>query len=218
MKISKLTSKNNQRGMSMLIVLGLMSVVFVVSAISVRITMLAERSARNDRDRQIAFQNAEAALGDAELDIMGPNSAANRRCVITSKETKGYFVPGCGTDSTDKTRGFCAPRAKDESSLHTDINFEETNDANRRYVNFGEFTGRSNNIKLKAAGGVSSKVPRYIVELVTYRPLVSANGQPAEAGPSQLAFLVTAVGYGISENTKVMLQSMYFKPLSTPGC
>ena len=58
----KLFSKRPQKGLALIVVLGMMSVVFVVSAISVRLTLLAERSARNDRDRQIAFQSAEAAL------------------------------------------------------------------------------------------------------------------------------------------------------------
>jgi type IV pilus assembly protein PilX len=209
---------STQGGMALIIVLGMMSVVFVIAAISVRLTMLAEKSARNDRDRQIAFQAAEAALADAELDIMGPNAAANKRCEIRSKNLEGYFVTGCGTSTTDKTRGLCELNPATAKPLYTQVNFEEATDASRRYATFGEFTGRSANIKDSAGGGLSAKTPRYIVEVINYSPSVSANGNPPEAGPQEQGFLITAVGYGVSVNTKVMLQAMIFKPLATPGC
>jgi type IV pilus assembly protein PilX len=209
-----------QNGMALVVVLGMMSVVFVVAAISVRLTLLAERSARNDRDRQIAFQAAEAALADAELDIMGPNAAANKRCAVRSKHLEGFFSStGCGFNTADGTRGLCAENPASQPPLYTSINFEETDDDLRRFATFGEFTGRENNIKTAGAGGISSRVSRYIVEVVNHIPPVSANGKPVEASPSgEQAFLITAVGYGASDNTKVMLQAMIFKPLSTPGC
>jgi type IV pilus assembly protein PilX len=213
------SQRQQQKGLAIIIVLGLMSVVFVIAAISVRLTLLAERSSRNDRDRQIAFQAAEAALADAELDIMGPNSASNKRCAIRSKHLQGLFVPSCGTSTTDKTRGLCALNANTQAPQYTRVNFEEIDDSLRKYSQFGEFTGRSSYIKDSSAGGISAKNPGYIIEVVNHIPPVSANGQPPEAGPAgEQAFLITAVGYGPSINTKVMLQAMIFKPLATPGC
>ena len=214
----KLFSKRPQKGLALIVVLGMMSVVFVVSAISVRLTLLAERSARNDRDRQIAFQSAEAALADAELDIMGPNSAANKRCSVRSKRLEGLFVPECGDSTADKTRGLCGLNSAALKPLYTSINFEESSDALRRYVTFGEFTGRSSAFVLAGSGGLSASTPKYIIEVVNHVPPVSANGKPVEAAPLEQAFLVTAVGYGVSVNTKVMLQATIFKPLATPGC
>lgn len=212
------TVSRRQRGMALIVVLGMMSVVFVVAAISIRLTLLAERSARNDRDRQIAFQAAEAALADAELDIMGPNAATNKRCSIQSKKLEGLFLPGCGTSTTDRTRGLCELNPAGAKPLYTSVNFDETTDASRRYAVLGEFTGRTANFKDKANGGLSAKTPRYIIEVVNYIPVVSANGGAAEPGPEAQGFLVTALGYGVSDNTRVMLQSMFFKPLPTPGC
>jgi type IV pilus assembly protein PilX len=207
-----------QKGMALIVVLGMMSVVFVVAAISVRLTLLAERSARNDRDRQIAFQAAESALADAELDIMGPNTAANKRCTIRSKHLEGYFVPDCGADTANLTRGLCDMNPATKAPLYTSVNFEEADDSLRRYVNFGEFTGRTNTFTVQGSGGISAKLPRYIIEVVNHIPPISANNKPVEAAPLAQAFLITAVGYGPSANTKIMLQAMIFKPLATPGC
>lgn len=65
--------------MALIFVLIMISIVFVIAAVSSRVVTLGERAARNDRDRQVAFQAAEAALSDAELDIMGPNADPNQR-------------------------------------------------------------------------------------------------------------------------------------------
>ena len=100
-----------QQGMALIVVLGMLSVVFVIATISIRLTLLAERSARNDRDRQIAFQAAEAALADAELDIMGPNTAANSRCSLIDAKQITKFTAGCGADTIEKTRGLCSSNA-----------------------------------------------------------------------------------------------------------
>lgn len=216
--------RQQQAGVALVLVLGLMSVIFVVAAISVRLTMLAEHSSRNDRDRQIAFQSAEAALRDAELDIMGPNTATNSRCSIRSKQTEGLFVSGCGNNTANKTRGLCEMNLASAAPFYTSINFEESNDSNRRYVLFGEFTGRTTNFTAQGDGGVSALPPRYIVELVNYDSApVTYSGTGVTAGTinasqGETAFLVTAVGYGASADTKVMLQAMIFKPLATPGC
>lgn len=222
MKLQQLTSSRHrsQQGLALIVVLGMMSVVFVVAAISVRLTLLAERSARNDRDRQIAFQAAESALADAELDIMGPNNAANKRCEMKADNAGPKFSDSfCGNSTTDKNRGLCG----NESATVTEpffrkVNFEETSDTSRRYVILGEFTGRSATFTIAGSGGLSAQVPKYIIELVDHIPPVSANGKSAEATKPTKAFLVTAVGYGTSVNTKVMLQATIFKPLPTPGC
>lgn len=216
------------KGMALIVVLGMMSVVMVIATISIRLTMMSERQARNDRDRQIAFQAAEAALADAELDIMGPNTAANKRCGMNSKDI-ALFVDSCGTDTTDQTRGLCTSNtptpSTDYKPLYATINFDETVEANRRFALFGEFTGRAANFKDKAAGGLSAKQPRYIIEAVNYTGYVSTKQSgsaiPAKVGlaeKAETAFLVTSVGYGVSENTKVMLQAFIYKPLPTPGC
>lgn len=220
----------SQHGMALIVVLGMLSVVFVIATISIRLTLLAERSARNDRDRQIAFQAAEAALSDAELDIMGPNTATSSRCALIDAKQVSLFTAGCGASSTDKTRGLCSSNVPTEDTnykpLYATINFDvaASDDGNRKYANFGEFTGRESFFKDATGGGVSSKKPRYIIETIPNYQAIAKTTNPdgkSNIGPGiqpQSAFLVTALGYGVSDNTRVMLQSLIFKPLKTPGC
>ena len=219
-----------QQGMALIVVLGMLSVVFVIATISIRLTLLAERSARNDRDRQIAFQAAEAALADAELDIMGPNTAANSRCSLIDAKQITKFTAGCGADTIEKTRGLCSSNAPVDGvtykPLYATVNFDvlASDDANRKYVNFGEFTGRTASFKDKDSGGMSAKNPRYIIEEVSGYQATAKTTSPDgrnSVGPGlqpQAAFLITALGYGVSDNTRVMLQALIFKPLKTPGC
>ena len=230
MRRQTIKPKFAQQGMALIVVLGMLSVVFVIATISIRLTLLAERSARNDRDRQIAFQAAEAALADAELDIMGPNTAANSRCALIDAKQVTKFTAGCGADTTDKTRGLCSSNAPVDGitykPLYSTINFDVavTDDANRKYVNFGEFTGRAAFFKDTASGGMSVKNPRYIIEEISGYQATAKTTSPdgrSSVGPGlehKTAFLITALGYGVSENTRVMLQALIFKPLKTPGC
>lgn len=218
----------SQQGMALIVVLGMLSVVFVIATISIRLTLLAERSARNDRDRQIAFQAAEAALADAEMDIMGPNASANNRCgKISAEDITLFSTEGCGFNTADKTRGLCSSNAPTEATnykpLYATVNFDvpDSDDGNRKYVNFGEFTGRSANFKTAAEGGMSFKAPRYIIEQISnYQSTVQTtlNGITKKSVVKKPAFLITALGYGVSENTRVMLQALIFKPNPTLGC
>ena len=203
---SALVHRRRQRGMSLIVVMIMLSATFFIAAFGARMTLLAEKSARNDRDRQIAFQAAEAALGDAELDIMGPNSATNSRvCDVHSRKIE-LFTEGCGND--DFSRGLCSTNTSIDTPLYKAINFEDTS-SSRRYVTLGDFTGRSAGFST-GNSALPVKLPRYIIETIPFTIPGSL--------PNAKAFLVTGLGYGLSQQTQVMLQSVIFKPGQTPGC
>jgi Tfp pilus assembly protein PilX len=54
----------------------LLVIVSILGVGAAQIATMGERSARNDRDMQVAWQSAEAALMDAEFDIHGPGTAS----------------------------------------------------------------------------------------------------------------------------------------------
>lgn len=196
-------NKHLQRGVSLVVVLILMSAIFLMAAFGARLTLLGEKSSRNDRDRQIAFQAAEAALGDAEIDLMGPNSAANSRVCATASKQVSLFVAGCGT--TDANRGFCTNATTEP--LYKSINFEETG-SSRRYVTLGEYTGGREAGFATDSSALPAQTPRYIIEVISY---------PRPRGIHETAFLITSLGYGLNKKTQVMLQSVVYKP-DVPGC
>lgn len=195
-----------QQGIALIVVLILLSAIFLMAAVGSRLTLLGEKSARNDRDRQIAFQAAEAALNDAEIDIMGPNAASNSRvCQVSSRKIE-LFAAGCGNDAS--SRGLCGTNTSTTTPLYKSINFEDTS-TSRRYVKLGEYTGRDGGFS-SGNSALPAQLPRYIVEAI---PFSMPGGQT-----NHKAFLITGLGYGLNQRTQVMLQSVIFKPGQTPGC
>ena len=68
------------RGVSLIVVLLILVVVSILGVSGIQLAMMGERGTRNDRDQQIAWQAAEAALMDAEFDIEGlPASSTTKR-------------------------------------------------------------------------------------------------------------------------------------------
>lgn len=194
---------HRQDGVSLVVILILMSALFLVTAFGARLTLMGEKSSRNDRDRQIAFQAAEAALSDAELDLMGPNAATNSRVCTTGSKQVSLFVEGCGNTNTN--RGFCTNSTT--QPLYKSIDFEETG-SSRRYVTLGEYTGGRQAGFATDTSALPAKMPRYIIEVISYaRP----------RGTNETAFLITSLGYGLNSKTQVMMQSVVYKP-EMPGC
>lgn len=97
-----------QRGSSLVIALIFLIVLTILGLVSVRSSTMQERMAGNDRDRAIAFEAAEAALRDAELDILrnltpeSPFDAActNGLCLPSTVATPNWqLVPWAGATS-----------------------------------------------------------------------------------------------------------------------
>ena len=208
------SSQRRQRGMALIFVLLMISVVFVLAASSARLVTLGERSARNDRDRQTAMQAAEAALSDAEIDIMGPYTTGTRVSMF------GTLPAGDGCSNETATRGYCGrltPAAGSDSLL--DIYrpiFSVASDATtRQYVIYGEFTGdRGDEFPVATssnAGALPSQLPRYVIEKTSlnFRNRAPTVGKPFDA------YIVTAIGYGLKPETQVVLQAVISKPVAT---
>lgn len=203
-------------GSSLVVVLIMLSIIMVIGLISTRLALFSEKSARNDRDRQIAFQAAEAALLDAELDIMGPNtSAAKRVCVFDSKQP-AEFVVGCGT--LTKT-GMCLSATnpseawKSVKALYTSETGDHTANSSNQTVQYGEFTGQG---LPNGSSGLTTRLPRYTIEAVPYAG-TGPNDSVGSSASAEYAFLVTAMGFGTRVETQVMLQALIYKPANKPG-
>ncbi len=193
-------------------VLIMMSIVFVIAAVSSRLVTLGERAARNDRDRQTAFQAAEAALSDAEIDIMGPSPPGSRVSMFGTLPAD----KGCSSDATaGGTRGYCGrmvPATTDQTLLdvYKPI-FANDDESTRQWAKFGEFTDRSDEFPVSSSGALPVKPPRYIIE----KTLVNFRNRGASAGKPLDAFIITAIGYGLQPGTQVVLQAMISKPVPT---
>ena len=208
-----------ERGTSLIVVLIMLSVIFVIGAVSSQYAIFGERSARNDRDRQVAYQAAEAALIDAEIEIIGPNSAVNKRNCrlhVDSLTLEFAGISGCGTGNNT---GFCvvttstgALEGEAWKTVKSELASETGTTSTNKTVEYGQFTGRALPAGLLGTGGMPAKAPRYVMEAVRYTPASLTEGGGAYG---LTAFVVTAMGFGFRSETRVVLQALYYNHRDT---
>lgn len=173
-----------------------------------QVTGLEEKMAGNMRDKNIAFQAAESALRDAELDIRGGGTRNPKISGITD-----FFV-NCNFDNIDNTAddGLCNREWGTAAYLNpayagtfifwpaftsTDgtpfaaISLDMTTTPS---VQYGTFTG------VAPIAGLSAQ-PRYLIEGLE---------RPANSG--FFYYRITVRAQGINPNTVVWLQEVY-RPL-----
>ena len=215
--------KRPQRGLALVFVLLMMAIAITAALFAARSTLLGDKASRNDRDHQIAFQSAELALGDAERDIMDATLALTvstaRGCKFGNPAAGLVADPGCS--SNGERRGLCGVNAASQASpstpIYEQINWEETSDASRVYMNYGEKTGRS--AELTTGSGAPpqpAKPPKYIIVQSPVKPQLALPG--GKVFQVQAAYKVYALGYGVDVNTKVVLEAQIFKPILEQKC
>lgn len=193
--------RGSQDGASLIVSLLMLVAVLVLSISAASIALQSEKASRNDRDRQIALQAAEAALMDAELDIEGSPDKSKSRSALFGKDY-AEFVAGCGAGSSNPFQGLCQRSEEGAQPVWQSVDFTDESD-NARSVPYGRFTGH---VFQTGQGSLPAKPPRYIIEQMHY------TGAAASAEEDMTLFYrVTAVGFGMLPTTQVALQTFYRK-------
>ena len=197
---STMRLRSSHQGFSLMTTLILLVVVTLLGIGASQMVLLSERSTRFDRDLQIAFQAAEAALIDAELDIRGPNTSSNQRLATFSTTSGVGFVDGCGTGAS---RGLCLPVASGKPVWYSStVDFTDES-FNATTVKFGDFTGRTFST---GQSGIRPEIsPHYIIEVI---PDMTPG---SSASSRKNIFRVTAMGFGPRKETQAVLQMVFRK-------
>jgi type IV pilus assembly protein PilX len=181
-----------QRGIALVPALLFLITVAILGLAALSWTVMEERMVGNTKDRNLAFQAAEAGLRDAESDILQNLNAA---AVFTSTCAAGL----CTTPST-----WPSPTSTDISQMP---GIWSTPGLTRQY---GQYTTVpplvATPLPLVAAQ------PIYVIEKLSTIPAsagrsVALGTAPPSAGGT--AYRVTALGTGARAETKVFLQSTY---------
>lgn len=187
--------RRSQQGLSLMMVMMVLIIVSLLGVAGIQIASMAERSARNDRDLQVAWQSAEAALIDAEFDIYGPVDSS-RRSVFGASPDLSHFVSGCG--ATGNATGLCALVGTGKPEWMT-VDFIG---ANAKAAEFGQFTSRS-----FSAGGPGVKPaakPRYVIE-----PIRDPGDRDLGSASPKYIYRVTSMGFGPREDIQAVVQMLY---------
>lgn len=204
-----------QQGMSLVLALSMLLIVMLLQLSAAHVVLQNEKAARNDRDRQLAFQSAEAALLDAEADIsQAPGAAGSRSAVFASASGAETFVQGCGAGIDNPLLGLCRNMGASAPPAWQTADFMNDDPSAAKTVPYGRFTGHV----LQASDqrpphGASSgaplpaRLPRYIIEALAY----NKPGEAADADRQAYFYRVTAMGFGMRDSTRVILQTVYLK-------
>ncbi|MBW8721188.1 MAG: hypothetical protein JF626_04610 [Polaromonas sp.] len=189
----------HERGASLIMVLIILTVVSMLGIAGIQISMMSERGVRNDRDLQIAWEAAEAALLDAEQDIFGP-AASSRRSTFTPITDTQAFMDGCGTGGSN--RGLCAtPTAGRPVWLTANFDFSDSS-SRAPSTAYGTFTGHT-----FAAGSLGIQPvqpPRYVIE-----PIRDPADRDLSNPSPKFVYRVTAMGFGPRKDIQAVVQMIY---------
>ncbi|MDB5793721.1 MAG: putative transrane protein [Noviherbaspirillum sp.] len=200
---SRLQGTLRQRGAALVIALFMLIAVLLLSISGSQIALQEEKASRQDRDHQIAFQAAEAALMDAELDIENSPSAAKSRSAIFSPHRTEGFTPGCGAGNSTLHWGLCTRAPEGDPPIWQTVDFFDQS-ANARSVPYGYFTGH---VLQTGVGTLPARAPRYVIELIPY----NRAGEEATIEDRVYFYRITAIGFGARDSTQVVLQTFYRK-------
>ena len=198
----------SQRGLSLIVVMLILIVVSVLGVGGIQISMMGERSTRNERDMQVAWQGAEAGLIDAEFDIEGlPAASTNKRNSIFKRGDVDLakFIDNCG--DSGQSIGLCGLRETGKPAWLT-VDFTATG-TGAKAVELGTYTGRDFPSGVK--GIQPAKPPRYVIEPILDRYGVKSyrtTDPTAGSGPSYV-YRVTSMGFGPNGETQGVLQMIY---------
>jgi type IV pilus assembly protein PilX len=176
-------------GLVLLITLLLLGASLVLS------TSSEEKIQRNQRDKDVAFAAATAALRDAELHLSGAYQYRYKRWKTNS------FTADCSA-------GWCDSTVAQSFQPVDKLDFFSGSGAGANSIAIGTVTG---------SPGVShvSAQPRYMIELVcatiTGERPDNGNGKVAQCDPN-FAFRITAQATGRLSTTRVVLQEIYRDP------
>lgn len=194
-----------ERGATLIIVLLLLIVILLLGVSASQIALQGEKSSRNNRDRQIAFQAAEAALLDAETDIeSSPDTLRSRSHLFSASGVEGFtetVEASCASGENNVFLGVCGYAGEDEPAWRY-ADFLISDVASVQSVSYGRFTGQTFPTGI---GPLPARLPRYVIEVLPYRKAGAA------VDDAQHVYRITAVGFGVRETTQVALQTVYRK-------
>lgn len=196
---SSIHNQYGQRGMSLIVVLMLLAITMVLGIGAVQLSLMGEKSARNDRDYQIAWQASEAGLMDAEFDIDAKNAATSTRSSIFTPGNALAFLDGCGTSGTSK--GLCLPALSGKPVwLSVDLA------SNSAAVAYGTFTSRS--FDAGTSGLKPRLAPQYIIEAIDD---TAARGDASIGREQKYIYRITSMGFGPRSDIQAVTQSIFRK-------
>jgi type IV pilus assembly protein PilX len=176
---------NPQRGMILIVALVMVVLMSVVAVASIRGSGLQEAMSGSMRDRNIAFQGAEAALRIAEETVADPDIAIGD---LVDNNAGGYFI-----DLNKNTAALVRPRPLEWT--------------------LADWKGRG--LELSGIDNVSAQPFAVTEQLSYSGSAINSGGgidfMSQERSTEYQFYRVTVRSVGLTENTEIILQSTYVR-------
>lgn len=189
-RLLPLNKIRHQQGAALVVSLVILLVMTIISVTALRSTSMDEKMTSNTRQRQIAFNAAEAALRDAEAWLVANiNDRTDIRANFTGASGTGRYSALSTLDSTSAPATWI---------VTDDTNWSVANSVEVRTVPMlnGQFTA-----------GTTPGAPRYRIE---YKGRI---GDPplnySDPDLREYAFEITAIGWGVETNARYLLSSTF---------
>jgi type IV pilus assembly protein PilX len=217
--------QKSQRGATLIVAILFLLVITVLGISSWQMSNGEEKMAGLTRDRQLAFEAAEAALRDAEHDIRGKcatNSVCASRAVpIDSKRLAFPLTPkDPATPVMCQADGLCTAQKSDGGRnianvpvaiLRCGPNGPSSSCVSGQSISYGTYT--------RTAGTATSYMPNssgLMAQRLAFAPRYTIQAACLGRGPGDgscdvksVFYIVTAIGFGQRPNTEVVLQTFY---------
>jgi type IV pilus assembly protein PilX len=135
------------------------------------------------------------------LDLQGGLTSSKSRSHIFLRDSREGFIEGCGSGYGNIYLGLCATAVPGATPVWLEVNFMDES-GNARTVPYGFFTGQSFQV---GQGSLPARLPRYIIENMLY------TGAGESATDTTYFYRITAIGFGSSDTSQVVLQTFYRK-------
>lgn len=187
---------SQQRGIVLVMTIMFLVALTVIVISLMRTTIIEERMVANSRDWQNAFQAGEAALRDAEREIITGKRISGQTGFVTGCSSEGLCLPNTCASTND-----CSPIWIALASTDTSWKNGSASSATKSLA-YGAKTSAT------SLPGLGAQ-PRYIVEALSV-PVTGGSTKVAPSGGSanKTLYRVTAVGFGVNTSSRVMLQAM----------
>ncbi len=186
-----------EAGMALVSALVMLIALLAIGAAAAHMALDAAQATRAERDRQMAFQLAEAGLADAQRDIEGGSDPASARAALFERGKGEGFVDGCG-QADAVNAGLCMAGAAAPAWQAIDL---AGDGVPARTAEYGRFTGAMLPV---GRGALPARLPRYLIEAM---PDARA-GQDASRRSGSL-YRITAIGFGVRDSASAVLQAFY---------
>ena len=208
---ARIAAPRKQRGAVLIISLMFLVLLTIIGVSGISSTTVEERMAANSRDHETAFQAAESALRDAEIDLEPAIGGTNNRdaAVWALGAAALAAAPVNVSCAGAFTGGVCTngPSSPPGNAYKTQIvtapawNWGTADVVNANTVIYGTYTGAR-----PIPSTMVSRQPRYVIEYLPEKDFLDTLVTP---NVTYRYFRITARGWGANVNTSVTLQSVY---------